>query len=103
MARTMASELSPRRIRVNVVVPGAVDTPSWGLEARGPAARGAYQAAIGTRALSYRMLTAEEVANAVLFLASDESSGVQATEIVVDGGTTGAMAGSPRFRAAEPD
>jgi NAD(P)-dependent dehydrogenase (short-subunit alcohol dehydrogenase family) len=32
MARSMASELSPRRIRVNVIVPGATDTPSWQLD-----------------------------------------------------------------------
>jgi NAD(P)-dependent dehydrogenase (short-subunit alcohol dehydrogenase family) len=32
MARAMASELSPRRIRVNVVVPGATETPSWPFE-----------------------------------------------------------------------
>jgi NAD(P)-dependent dehydrogenase (short-subunit alcohol dehydrogenase family) len=31
LARSFASELSPRGIRVNVVVPGAVDTPSWGM------------------------------------------------------------------------
>jgi len=43
----------------------------------------------------------EDVANAVLFLASDESSGVQAAEIVIDGGTTGALAGSPRFQRGE--
>jgi hypothetical protein len=46
------------------------------------------------------MITAEEVAYAVL--ASDESSGIQAAEIVVDGGTTGALAGSPRYRRGEP-
>jgi len=47
------------------------------------------------------MLTAEEGAKAVLFPASDGASGVQATELVVDGGTTGAMAGSPRFMRGE--
>jgi NAD(P)-dependent dehydrogenase (short-subunit alcohol dehydrogenase family) len=57
---------------------------------------------IGERALLNRMITAQEVAAAVLFLASDESSGLQATEIVVDGGTTGAMAGSPRYLRGEP-
>jgi NAD(P)-dependent dehydrogenase (short-subunit alcohol dehydrogenase family) len=100
MARVMASELSARGIGVNVVVPGAIDTPSWGFDAD-PEVRIAQQRRIGERALLNRMLTAEEVANVVLFLASDESSGVQAAEIVVDGGTTGALGGSPRFRRGE--
>ena len=57
---------------------------------------------LGERAPLNRMVTAEEVANAVLFLASDEASGVNAAEIAVDCGTTGAMAGSPRFVRGEP-
>lgn len=97
LARSMASELSPRGIRVNVIVPGAVDTPSWGMDRMEPAARDDQKRRLGERAPLNRMITAEEVANAVVFLASDESSGLQATEIVVDGGTTGAMAGSPRY------
>ena len=39
-----------------------------------------------------------EVANAVLFLASEESSFVQASEIVVDGGATGAFSGAPIYK-----
>jgi NAD(P)-dependent dehydrogenase (short-subunit alcohol dehydrogenase family) len=99
MAKVMASELAPRRIRVNVVVPGAIDTPSWGI-ADSEAGRQQKQR-YGERALANRMLTAEEVANVVAFLASDEASGINAAEIFVDGGTTGAMAGSPRFRRGE--
>lgn len=102
MARSMASELAPRGIRVNVVVPGAVNTPSWGMDRLDPATRLAHEKLIGERALHGRMLTPEEVANAVLFLASDESSGVNASELCVDGGTTGAFAGSPRFIRGEP-
>jgi NAD(P)-dependent dehydrogenase (short-subunit alcohol dehydrogenase family) len=99
LARSMASELSPRGMRVNVVVPGAIDTPSWNTD---PATRERNVQLLGERAPLNRMLTAAEVANAVLFLASDEASGIQAAEIVVDGGTTGAMAGSPRFMRGEP-
>lgn len=98
MARSMASELSPRGIRVNVVVPGAIDTPSWGFAEHEREER---QRRIGERAPLNRMLTAEEVAEAVVFLASDASSGIQAAEIVVDGGTTGALAGSPRYMRGE--
>lgn len=102
MARCMASELSPRGIRVNVVVPGAVDTPSWGIDALQPELQLRQRKLIGERAPLNRMITAAEVANTVVFLASDESSGLQATEIVIDGGTVGAMAGSPRFIQGEP-
>lgn len=102
LGRSMASELSPRGIRVNLVVPGAVDTPSWGMESMQPEHRDRQRKLIGERAPLDRMITAEEVANTVVFLASDESSGLQATEIVVDGGTTGASAGSPRFIRGEP-
>jgi NAD(P)-dependent dehydrogenase (short-subunit alcohol dehydrogenase family) len=102
MARAMASELAPRGIRVNVVVPGAIATPSWGMDRLDAATRAEHIQKLGERALLNRMLTAEEVANVVLFLASDESSGIQAAELVVDGGTTGALAGSPRFRRGEP-
>jgi NAD(P)-dependent dehydrogenase (short-subunit alcohol dehydrogenase family) len=102
MARSMASELAPRGVRVNVVIPGAVDTPGWSMSRMDPAAAAAMKAKLGERAPLNRMITAAEVANAVLFLASDESSGITATEIVVDGGTTGALAGSPRYMRGEP-
>jgi NAD(P)-dependent dehydrogenase (short-subunit alcohol dehydrogenase family) len=102
MVRSFASELSPRGIRVNLVVPGAVDTPSWGMEELEAEVREERKRKLGERAPSNRMVSAEEVAKAVCFLASDESSGVHATELVVDNGTTGAMAGSPRYVRGEP-
>jgi NAD(P)-dependent dehydrogenase (short-subunit alcohol dehydrogenase family) len=102
MARSMASELASRSIRVNVVVPGAIDTPSWSHDSMEPAEQARHKHAIGERALINRMVTADEVANAVVFLASRDSSGVNAAEIIVDGGTTGAVAGTPRYARGEP-
>jgi NAD(P)-dependent dehydrogenase (short-subunit alcohol dehydrogenase family) len=102
MVRSFASELSPRGIRVNLVVPGAVDTPSWGMEELEAGTREDRKRLLGERAPLNRMVRAEEVAEAVTFLASDASSGIQAIELVVDNGTTGAMAGSPRYVRGEP-
>lgn len=47
LARSMASELSPRGIRVNVVVPGAIDTPSWSLDTLEQADRDSHKQRIG--------------------------------------------------------
>jgi NAD(P)-dependent dehydrogenase (short-subunit alcohol dehydrogenase family) len=102
MMRSFASELSPRGIRVNLIVPGAVDTPSWGMEELEAEVRDEHKRKLGERAPLNRMVSADEVAKAVAFLASEASSGVHATELVVDNGTTGAMAGSPRYMQGEP-
>jgi NAD(P)-dependent dehydrogenase (short-subunit alcohol dehydrogenase family) len=100
MARVMASELSPRGIRINVVTPGAVDTPIWDLvvNTSGNGDRDAVYDGIGRGIPLGRMGDPSEVANAVVFLASDESSYIQGTEIVVDGGATGAPLGAPIYR-----
>jgi NAD(P)-dependent dehydrogenase (short-subunit alcohol dehydrogenase family) len=97
MAKSLASELSPRGIRVNVVVPGSVDTPMWHLLAPDPASLAKLHARLAARVPLQRVIKAEEVAEVVLFLASDASSGIQAAEVVVDGGTTGALAGMPVY------
>lgn len=94
MTRVLASELSPRNIRVNIVTPGATSTPIWDRLAPDAAAWEVLEARIAAGIPLGRIGRPEEVARAVLFLASDEASNVQAAEIVVDGGMTGA----PRLR-----
>lgn len=100
MARSMASELSPRNIRVNVVAPGATKTPIWNRgstpfeEADELAAKWAATIPLG------RLGEADEIAKAVLFLASDDSSYVQSVELFVDGGSVGSPNGGATFRSA---
>ena len=98
MAKVFASELAPRGIRVNTVIPGATRTPIWTRGARAGATLEATEKQIAPRIPLNRLSEAEEVANAVVFLASDRASGMTAAEIVVDGGTTGAPAGAPILR-----
>jgi NAD(P)-dependent dehydrogenase (short-subunit alcohol dehydrogenase family) len=100
MTRNLASELSPRGIRVNIIVPGPAKTPIWDRVAPNAQARAALEANLAALVPLGRLGEAEEVAKVALFLASDDSSNVQGTEIVVDGGTIGAPAGAPRLRAA---
>jgi NAD(P)-dependent dehydrogenase (short-subunit alcohol dehydrogenase family) len=86
MAKAMAIDHGPDGIRVNCVCPGDVMTPMLPDEA---AKRGIswddYIAGAADRPLG-RVGTAEDIANAVLFLASDESSFVTGDALVVDGG-----------------
>jgi 3-oxoacyl-[acyl-carrier protein] reductase len=82
LTRTMAAELGPRGVRVNAVVPGLLDT---GMGER--LARQRVDQVVGKVPLG-RAGTGEEVARAVLFLASEEASYVTGHALVVDGGLT---------------
>jgi NAD(P)-dependent dehydrogenase (short-subunit alcohol dehydrogenase family) len=87
MSRELGVEFAARGVRVNALCPGPVDTPLLReLYAADPvqAARRMAHVPMG------RFARSEEIANAVLFLASDESSYVNATEFLVDGGISGA-------------
>ena len=100
MTRNLAAELAPRRIRVNQVTPGGTRTPIWSRDAKTEGALAAVEARISRSAPLGRIGEADEVAKAVLYLASDDSSNVTGSEIVVDGGTTGAPYGAPIYRGA---
>jgi NAD(P)-dependent dehydrogenase (short-subunit alcohol dehydrogenase family) len=84
--RSLALELAPRRIRVNCVCPGVVDTPLTDLflnQSDDPVSlRAAYAESNPLR----RIADAREIANAVVFLASDESSFMTGAPLIVDGG-----------------
>jgi NAD(P)-dependent dehydrogenase (short-subunit alcohol dehydrogenase family) len=87
LARTWSVDLKDRGIRVNVVSPGVVITPGYKTMFGTAAGLGEqFEAQAAATAPAGRPGTPEEIAAAVVFLASDESSYVNATELFVDGG-----------------
>ncbi|HLK11523.1 MAG TPA: SDR family NAD(P)-dependent oxidoreductase [Candidatus Binatia bacterium] len=85
LTRTAALEVAAAGVRVNAVCPGLVDTPALArVVARAPDHAAALRAAVPMG----RLGRPEEIARAILFLASDEASYVTGTTLVVDGGLT---------------
>ncbi len=87
LGRTWAAELADRKIRVNTIIPGPIETP--GLVGLAPADQ--QQALLDGMAAGLPMKRVgrpEEIAAAVLFLASDQSSFMTGAELAVDGGQT---------------
>lgn len=84
LIRALALELAPRKITVNAIAPGAIDTPG--------ASKANNIKEIQKQTLTMiplaRMGTPEDIANAVVFLASDKSNYITGQTIVVDGGWT---------------
>ncbi len=80
-ARTWTTDLKDRRIRVNALSPGYIDTPPW----RSLNVADMRANASGTVPLG-RFGTADEIAKVAVFLAADDSSYVTGTEVFVDGG-----------------
>jgi NAD(P)-dependent dehydrogenase (short-subunit alcohol dehydrogenase family) len=81
-ARTWTAEFKSRGIRVNTLSPGPIDTPMFDASASADKMREKFSTLIPLE----RIGRPEEIANAALFLASDESSFVAGIELVVDGG-----------------
>lgn len=87
-ARTWTNELKDRKIRTNVISPGAVETPMFDSQfPSGDAANEARKQITSLTPLN-RLGRPEEIAAAALFLASDESSFVAGIDLAVDGGLT---------------
>ena len=86
--RSFAAELAPRRIRVNTISPGPIETPIMG-KMEMPADQAAAMFASFTSMIPLkRMGHADEIATVAVFFASDDSSFVTGTELFVDGGMT---------------
>jgi NAD(P)-dependent dehydrogenase (short-subunit alcohol dehydrogenase family) len=87
LARTAASELAEQGVRVNAISPGPTDSGIVEKYYGAELAR-AHRVALEAKILQRRLGTTDEIARAVLFLASDDSSFMTGEEIVVDGGMT---------------
>lgn len=86
LARNLSMELAPRRIRVNVVSPGITRTALFERLGYSPEQADGAFAHLSNEVPIRRIGNPEEIAKAVLFLASDDSSYVVGEEILVDGG-----------------
>jgi NAD(P)-dependent dehydrogenase (short-subunit alcohol dehydrogenase family) len=85
-ARTWSSDLKGRNIRVNAVSPGVIDTPAWSESGLAKEqVDGFFDFAASVTPLG-RTGRDDEVAKVVAFLASDESSFMNGSEVFVDGG-----------------
>ena len=84
---TWTAELRDRRIRVNAIAPGIIPTPAAGGElGRSPEEEGERQAYRATLIPAGRVGDVADIANAAVYLGSDESSYVSGIELLVDGG-----------------
>lgn len=87
MTRNYALDLGPFGIRVNCVCPGHTKTPAVARIARDLGRRlSDVEAELSCDPIFKRMAEAREIANAILFLASDEASYITGTSLMVDGG-----------------
>jgi NAD(P)-dependent dehydrogenase (short-subunit alcohol dehydrogenase family) len=86
LARTLSGELIPRGIRVNAVSPGPISTPLYGKLGLPEADLKAMAAGIQGQIPAGRFGNPGEIAQAVVFLASDEAAFTVGSELVIDGG-----------------
>jgi NAD(P)-dependent dehydrogenase (short-subunit alcohol dehydrogenase family) len=85
-ARTWTTDLKPRRIRVNAVSPGSTDTPGLGNLLASSEVGTQRRQLISSAVPLGRLGTPDEIAKAVVFLASDDASYITGAELFVDGG-----------------
>ena len=85
-ARTWTADLSARKIRVNALSPGPIDTPGIRGLGRTPEERAQFVRSQVARVPLGRLGDPDEIAKAAVFLASDDSSFVTGSELFVDGG-----------------
>jgi NAD(P)-dependent dehydrogenase (short-subunit alcohol dehydrogenase family) len=86
LSRSVAYVLADSHIRCNVIQPGFIETDMTAAMSSNPVAKKQSELTMNNSVLLRRAGKAEEIANTALFLASDESSYITGTDIVVDGG-----------------
>ena len=86
LTRTLAYELAPRKIRINVVCPGPIQTNIFGKLGLSEEGLQQLTGAMEQRVPLKRIGTAEEVAKLVTFLSSDDAAFITGSEYVIDGG-----------------
>jgi len=86
LSGTLGAYLGDRGIRVNTISPGAISTPIYGKSGLPQEALDGLAHTITQTVPMHRFGEPDEIAKTALFLASDESSYLNATDIVVDGG-----------------
>lgn len=84
--RVLTTELAPRQIRVNSIAPGPIGTPIYDKMNMPKEAVDAMGEAFAANVPLKRFGESKEIANAVLFLASDEASYINGIELSIDGG-----------------
>jgi 2-keto-3-deoxy-L-fuconate dehydrogenase len=89
LTQAMAADLIPEGVRVNAVNPGTADTPWIGRLLDKSADPPAERAALEARQPHGRLVSAEEIAAAIVFLASPASGSTTGTSLAVDGGMAG--------------
>jgi len=86
LARTLTTDLKARSIRVNTVSPGPIETPGLNNILDSPEQVAQFKAQVASGVPLGRIGDADEIAKAVVFLVSDDSSYVTGIELFVDGG-----------------
>ena len=86
LARSFSAELLDRRIRVNTLSPGPVNTPVFNTVAGNAAEAKAMMEAMGNFTPLKRVASAEEIAAAALYLATDDTAFMLGAELLLDGG-----------------
>jgi NAD(P)-dependent dehydrogenase (short-subunit alcohol dehydrogenase family) len=87
-ARGWANDLKARKIRVNAISPGPIDTPIFDKIEMTQEQIDGFTESVKAQVPLGRFGSSQEIANAVLFLASDESSYINGIELTIDGGMT---------------
>ncbi len=86
MARTFSAELLPRGVRVNSIGAGGTETPFFNKVGLSPAEMEEFGQMMAERIPAHRFAKPDEIANAALYLASDDSAFMAGSELTIDGG-----------------